>query len=281
MRPSRAATLGLLLYAVLVAGCITRPVRQPVYKEAGVEVFLRGEKRLSSYVEKDFDHPVTISAVRMTHILSRLDIRKSVDEGNRRVPAIPTDILYSVADGLSKALGQASVNQEAVVMAVRKERTLRILDQDYLTSFVAYVRGDQLYIHLARSDWFVPDKRRQSRGLPEPRVGEHPTRLKLYGGTAMTLLDTQSIAVSWRDPIFSRATRTKILPTGEVKRKTILLESPGGEFSEEEVLEGQARYPSGLTPGQLRALADLEEARAAGLITEADYRLRVQEILDQ
>ena len=281
MHPSRAARLALLLCTALVAGCITRPVHQPVYKEKGVEVFLRAEKRLRSYVEQGFDHPVTISAVRMTHILSRLDIRKSVEEGNRRAPAIPTDILYSVAEGLTRSLERASANQEAVVMAVRKERTLRILDQDYLTSFVAYVRGDQLYIHLARSDWFVPDNRRQNRGLPEPQVGEHPTKLKLYGGTAMTLLDTQSVAVFWRDPIFSRATRTKILPTGEVKRKTILLESRGGEFTEEELLKGQASYPVGLTPGQLRALADVEEARAAGLITEAEYRLRVQEILDR
>ena len=162
-------------------------------------------------------------------------------------------------------------------MAIRTERSFRVFDQDYLTAFVAYIRGDQLYVHLARSDWFVPD-RVKSKGLPQPKVGEHPTKLKLYAGTAMALVDKQSAAIQWRDPIFSRPTRTKILPGGEVKRKTILLESPEG-IPEEELPE-RVSVPSGLSPAQLRALADLEEERLSGKITEAEYRMRQREILD-
>ena len=37
--------------------------------------------------------------------------------------------------------------------------------------------------------------------------------------------------------------------------------------------------PSGLSPEQLRALADLEEARRAGEITEAEYAAEQQRIL--
>lgn len=284
MRHARAAVLALLCCALLLSGCLTRNVRQEVFREGRVDVFLRSQKRLNRVVQKDYSHPVTISSVRMTHILSRLDIRKSVDEGNRRDPAIPTEVLYRVANGVSRALQRASENQEVVVMAVQKKRTLKILDQDYLTSFVAYVRDDKLYIHLSRSDWSVPEKRKGQEQLPEPRIDDEPRRFRLYPGTAMTLLDRGTIAVAWRDPIFSRPTRTKILPTGEVKRKTILLESEGGDFSEDELLEDaaeQAQYPSGLTPGQLRALADLEEARMAGAITEAEYRLRRDEILNR
>jgi hypothetical protein len=230
-------------------------------------------------VTKGYNHPVTISTVRIAHILSRLDVRDSVEDGNRRKPAIPTELLYDVADGMSRALERAGENQEVVVMAVRTERTFKVFDQDYLTSLVAYVRGDQLYIHMSRVDWFVPDNKR-GQGLPQPRVGDHPTKMKLYPGTAMTLVDTQSAAIDWRDPIFSRPTRTKILPTGEVKRKTILLESADGEQVGEEI-EALPELPPGLTPAQLRALADLEEERQAGRISESEFRNRQREILDQ
>ena len=104
-------------------------------------------------------------------------------------------------------------------------------------------------------------------------------RFKLFGGTAMTLIDKQSVAVNWRDPIFKRPTRTKLLPTGEVRRKTILLESP--EELEDEELEGPAKLPTGLTAAKLRALADLEEGRETGRITEAEYRARQREILGE
>ena len=279
MRSDRAAALALLpCVALLASACITRQVRQDVYQAGKIEVFLRTDKRLTSAVPKGNDHPVTISAVRIAHILSRLDVRDSVEDGNRRKPAIPTDVLYDVAEGVSRALARASEDQEVVVMAVRTERTFKVFDQDYLTSFVAYVRGDQLYVHLSRSNWFVPDRRRE-QGLPQPRVGEHPMKMKLYPGTAMALVDEQSAAIDWRDPIFSRPTRTKILPTGEVKRKTILLESTEGVSGEE--LESLPALPPGLTPAQLRALADLEEERQAGAITEAEYRNRAREIMDQ
>jgi hypothetical protein len=279
MRSCRTSALAALACAAfLPSACVTRQARQDVYEVGKTEVFLRSDKRLTSVVPKGNSHPVTISTVRIAHILSRLDVRDSAEDGNRRKPAIPTEILYDVAEGMSRALARAGENQEVVVMAVRTERTFKVFDQDYLTSLVAYVRGDQLYVHLSRIDWFVPDNRR-GQGLPQPRVGDHPTKMKLYPGTAMTLVDAQSAAIDWRDPIFTRPTRTKILPTGEVKRKTILLESAeGGGAEETEVLP---ELPPGLTPAQLRALADLEEERQAGRISESEYRNRQREILDQ
>jgi hypothetical protein len=280
MRSSRAAALALLpCVALLASACVTRQSRQDVYEQGDVEVFLRSDKRLTGVVPKGYSHPATISAVRIAHILSRLDVRDAAEDGNRRKPAIPTDVLYDIAEGVSRALARAGENQEVVVIALRTERTFKILDQDYLTSFVTYVRGDQLFVHLSRSDWFVPDSRRsRGQGLPQPEIGEHPTKMKLFPGTAMTLVDAQSAAIEWRDPIFSRPTRTKILPTGEVKRKTILLESADGDLAEEEALQP---VPSGLSPAQLRALADLEEERQAGRISESEYRNRAREIIDQ
>ena len=168
-------------------------------------------------------------------------------------------------------------------MAIRTERSLGILSNDYLTSLIAYARGDKLYIHLSRSEHLLKDNNAKNQKLPQPRLSDSPDSFRLYGGTAMTLIGSNAVAIAWRDPVFKRPTRTKILPTGEVKRKTILLESPAeGDLAEEAVEEGapgRARVPAGLSPGQLRALADLEEERLAGRITETEYRIRQQEIV--
>lgn len=278
MRRHRSAALVLWLCGVvLCSGCFTRHVREDVYQERLIEVFLRSDRKNFSPVVKSYDHPVTISAVRMAHILSRLDIRKSVDKGGRRIPAIPTVALYSIADGISRALSRADEDQEVVVMAIEKKRSFGIFDQDHLTALVAYVRGKLLYIHLARSDWAVPERKKDAP--PQPVVGENPTKLKLYPDTAMILIDTHSVKISWRDPIFNKPTRTRILATGEVMRKTILLESPVEDVLDDPQ-ERAPLPPAGLSPAQLRALADIEEQRLAGLITEGMYRIRQQEILD-
>ncbi|MGH0032891.1 MAG: hypothetical protein ACQGVC_24125 [Myxococcota bacterium] len=278
---SRFAVVLLLGVATLASGCLTRHVREDVFKQDRVQVFLRQDERLFRDVVKGYDHPATISAVRIAHILSRIDMRLQVKEGNRRKPAIPTELLYQIADGMSQSLARAGENQEVVVMALRSERNLAVLSSEYLTSLIAYVRADKLYIHLSHSDDLMKDSYRKGEKLPAPRLSDSPSRFRLYGGTAMTLISSNAVAVAWRDKVFSRPTRTKILPTGEVKRKTILLESPD-VVEEEEALEGpsRAKVPDGLSPGQLRALADLEEERLSGAITETEYRMRQQEILE-
>ena len=270
--------LAVLCALPLVATGCTTLTREDVYKEDKVEVFLRSESRLFRGVAKGFDHPATISGFRVAHVLSRIDVRHSIEDGNRREPAVPTQMLYSVADGVSKALAKAGPDQEIVVMALRVDKTFGVLREEYLTSFVAYVRGEQLFIHLAKSDQIVRTRRRDER-LPQPRVGEESEKVKIFPGTAMTLVGQQVVAVSWRDPIFARPTRTKILPTGEIKRKTILLESPE-EVVDEESYADTDWLPPNLSPRQLRELADLEEERAAGAITEANYRSRRRAILE-
>jgi hypothetical protein len=279
MAPStRSAAFGVLVL-LLAAGCITRPVREDVYREGTIEVFLRSDKRWTRILEKEYEHPVTISPVRMSHILSRIDVRigsKASKKSEQRVPAIPTEMLIPIAEGVSKALAQADANQEVVVMAVRRFKRFHVFERKYLTSFVAYARDDRLYIHLARSEWEVPQRRQEK--MPEPRIGEHPMNFRLYSGTAMTLVDAQSVAVEWRNPVFARPTRTQILPSGEVRRKTILMESPPEQWSADEPKVDA--LPENLSPQQLRALADLEERRQQGRVTEAEYREQRHEILE-
>lgn len=282
MRRHRIACAVLLAAVSLLAtGCLTRHVREEVFDQDRMQVFLRTDKRLFSTVQKGYDHPATISAVRIAHILSRIDLRWSAKEGNQRAPAIPTELLYPMADGVSQALAKAAENQEVVVMGIRKQRRFAILDDQYLTSLILYVRADKLYVHLSHSDYLLKESYRPGEKLPQPRLSDDPGRFRLYGGEAMTLIASNAMAVHWRDPIFKVATRTKILPTGEVKRKTILLESPAEDVpeGEDEGLAEPVSLPSGLTPAQLRELADLEEARLEGRVTESEYRIRQREIL--
>ena len=132
-------------------------------------------------------------------------------------------------------------------MAIRDTERWGVFDHDYLTSFVAFVRDERLYVHLSRHDWEIP-KTRDER-VPEPRGGDHPQRFKLYAGTAMSLVSDQSVAVDWRDPVFARPSRTRVLPSGEVVRREILMESPPEVRDTDDPL---ARMPRSLSAAAAR-----------------------------
>ena len=275
--PSRAPVACALLLVVLGASaCVSRPVRRNVIQGDAITVFLRSENQWGSPVAKEYDQPVTIASVRLAHILSRLDIRTPVEDGNDRLPAIPTEFLYPMADAMAKALAEATSDEQVVVMAIRRTKNFYLFDRKHLTSLLAYVRGDHLFIHLSRSDWEIPPRRKDK--LPEPSVGDHPMPFRIYPGTAMAQIDTQSVAVDWRDPVFREPTRTQITPGGEVVRRTILMESPRSEWAEDNP-KGRGPNLEGMSPDQLRELADLEERRRRGLIDEANYRSQRDQIL--
>jgi hypothetical protein len=149
-----------------------------------------------------------------------------------------------------------------------------VFDHDYLTSLILFVRDERLYVYVSHHDWEIP-KTRDER-VPEPHLGDNPQNFKLYASTAMSLVSDQAVAIDWRDPVFAKPTRTRVLPSGEVVRREILMETP------EEVKDSgdaAAPLPENLSPEQLRGLADLEEQRRAGKITETEYRARRREIL--
>jgi len=276
MLGARLSAVAIALATLSLMGCATRFVKEQVFDSEGIRTYLRTEKGFRRVVEKEYDHPVTIASVRLAHILSRIDVRHRAEDGGRREGAIQTDMLFATAEGLSEALAQANSDQQAVVMAFRKERRLGVFDGEFLTSFVAYVRDGTLFVHLSRLDWPVPDRR--GLDIPEPRIGDDFSKFRIQGGEAITVIDPQSVAIDWRDTVFRRPTRTKVLPSGKVVRKTILLESPA-ETWDDDVPE-VPDLPAGLTPEQLRALADIEEARREGEITEPEYRARKRQVLE-
>jgi hypothetical protein len=272
--PRRLARLAALALAALAAsGCITRTVRHTVLDDGRNHVLLRSEKRGGEPVDRGFQHPLRIAPVRLAHILSRIDLEDDSGKKRERRPAVPTETLYAVADALSKGLAAADPSQEVVVQSVRRGKHLAVFDRFYLTSLLVWVKDDTLYLQVGRSEWEIPVRRRDQ--LPEPHPGEHPQKFRLLIDQGMSLVDAQSVAVDWRDPIFARPTRTRITPSGKVQRRTILMESE----PEEEAPAPRPALAPDLTPEQLRALADLEEARRQGQLSEAEYAVRRNRIL--
>jgi hypothetical protein len=266
------------LCAGLALGCATRPA--PVFDEGGIRVFLRSDVRWFRTVDKGYAHPVTIAPVRVAHILSRIDLKPpsgflvSFEGDKQRVPAVSTDALYTIAEGVSKALAAAEPNQEVIVMAIRDTKRWGVFDHDFLTSLILFVRDERLYVQVCHHDWEIP-KTRDER-IPEPHLGDKPQSFKLYASTAMSLVSDQAVAIDWRDPVFAKPSRTRVLPSGEVERREILMESP------EEVKDSGdpgMSLPENLSPEQLRSLADIEEQRRAGRITETEYRARRRAVL--
>jgi hypothetical protein len=267
----RVLLLGLLA-ALLATGCLTRSITTPVFEQGQTQVLLRSQKKGGGTLPKGYAHPLAISAARVAHILSRIDLRRG-DETDR-VAAIPLDSLYVIADGVAQAFGKADANQEVVVMSVRRGRHWGIFDRSYLTSFVAWCKDDLLYVNVARSDWEIP--RNLETDLPQPRIDEEVMKFRLVASEGMSLVGPQTIAAVWRDPIFKRATRTRILPGGKVVRREVLMESP--EETPPAPLATDV-LPANLAPDTLRQLADLEESKKRGEITQAEYGTLREKIL--
>ena len=268
----RRALLPLLI-ALLTTGCITRSVKQQVFEHDLTQVSLRSQKRWTDTIPKDFQHPLAISTARMAHILSRIDLRTGTGDGER-IPAIPLDLLYVVAEGMTKAFAQADPNQEIVVMAIERSKHWGVFDRRKLTSLVAHQRDNLIYIHLVRSGWEIPNNLKTD--LPEPYSDEQVMSFRLVPSEGMTLVSPQGVAVVWRDPVFKRPTRTRILPGGKVVRREILMESP--EDTPETPVATDV-LPANLAPETLRRLADLEEQRSRGEVTQTQYNVLRENIL--
>lgn len=234
-------------------------------------MILRGETRGGDPVDRGFDHPITIASIRMAHILSRIDVEDDSGKKKERRPAIPTEILYPLADALAKGLAAANPSQEVVVQSVRRTKRFGVFDRYYLTSLLVFAKDDLLHVQVARSDWEIPIRRRDQ--LPEPHPGEQEQSFRLLVDEGMSLADAQSAVVDWRDPVFAKPSRTRITPGGKVLRTTILMESA------EEAPAPRPDVSGELSPEQLRALADLEEARREGKLSEAEYAVERNRIL--
>lgn len=282
---SRRATVPPLagLLAASCLGCLgPRVLREPVYEQAGVEAYLRSYEVDGEVVPRGFDHPAIIAGVRLSHILAFVDVEIGKGEDATQEAAVAPQMIFATGDALSAALEQAGPDQEVVVRAVRHDRRFGIFTRKYLTSFLAHVEGGQLVLSFGHVDWEIPKARGgvASIGdeLPEPEPSKTQMRFRIVPNDAVQVRGTQTALVDWRDDRFRDPQQIRLLPTGEVRRRTILLQAP--PEPESEAPADVDAVPSGLSPQTLRDLADLEEARRQGEISEAEYRERRRALLE-
>ncbi len=276
----RSVALAVLVAcAAALAGCMT--TKKTILKRTEITVQLIS--RRGDNVE--LNHPVIIAPVRLSHILARIDIRLSVKDGQQRVPAFQIESLDSISRGLAQGLREAGPNQRVIVYSFYRAKRFGIFDKKYLTSFIAYVHRENLFVHLSRSNWEIPPRKKDN--LPEPKIGKFPSKFRVLPGKAMKLVDEQSLAIAWSDELFKKPTRTRITPSGKVMRKTILMESVEPEIDSnaesdavEAELKQQLTIPAGILAKTLRELADLQEQRQRGEIGEYNYQRQRKKILD-
>ena len=277
MLPFRPAFPALALCLAAALGC-SNYGRNVLQQSGENKVVLRSEKSIGTVVSKDYDHPITISGTRLAHILSRIDIRTDDSDANSRKPAIPAELVYELGDKLANALAKATKDEEVVIVASRRERSLGVFTHDYITSFSAFVRGDLLHIRLYHLDWEQPGGGPQAK-VDEPQPDRQVMQFKIVPGQGMNPEGAQTVAVSWRDPIFRSPTAVRVTAGGKIVRRTVLMETeaPPEEGEQEETLPSVTT--GDLSPDQLRALADLEESRRDGQVSEGDYQTQRARIL--
>jgi hypothetical protein len=269
--------LAIAALALFATACAGRYVREPVYDDGGISVVLRSESRAGKTVARNFDHPATISGLRVAHVLARVDVRMGTDEGGERVPAFPTISLYKIGEELARAFTKATPDQEIVVKAVREEKRFGIFHARYLTSFSAWMRGGDLVIHLSRVEWEIP-KTEEAEEIPEVYTDRVVQDFKVFAAEGIIPAGDQQIAADWRNPVFRKATNVRVGGDGKLMRRKVLLESETPEEGAA-VEQKEAEVPHDLSPATLRALADLQERRAAGEISETTYHRERRDLL--
>ena len=275
-RPKLAGAFALAMTALLASGCMTKVVKLPVFDENGVEVFLRYDSRGGKPVDRGFSHPVVIAPVRLTNLLARIEVRKG--DKPEREPAIPTALLYPIGDGVARALAKADPSQEVLVMATERKRNMAIFTQDYLTSLIIWNQDDKIFVKLGHLDWAIPKDKKEEQ-IPEPKVGEIVGKNRAVPSDGIAAEGNQLVTANWRDPIFKDSGALHIRPGGQVVRRTVLMDSGEEAALPSEPATGAAVPPQGVSPEGLRALADLEESRRRGELTEADYQAKRRQIL--
>jgi hypothetical protein len=270
----RLAAATTLAAALGSLGCAATYVRTPVYKQGETQIYLRGLEKHGKAIERGFEHPLAIAPVRLTNILARLEVKAKGDKEQRK-PAIPTGVLYEIGEGAAQALGKANSSQEVVVMAIERKRSLGVFTTNYATTLLLWGQDGKLMIQLSKLD--EPMSRDPNDKLQEPSTDESDLKKrKMLPGDGVEPKGPMLVAVDWRDPVFTQSA-VRIRPGGEVVRRTILLETPEDKPAGEK--DGGAAPPDTLSPEALRALADLEETRRRGELTESEYQSRRRAIL--
>ncbi len=276
----RASAAALVATLLALSGCMTKVAKIPISDENGVLVFLRYESKGGKTVDRGYSQPVVIAPVRLTNMLARIEVRKG--DKPERQPAIPTPLLYPIGEGLARALAKADSGQEVVVMATERKRNLAIFTQDYLTSLIVWNVDDKVFVKLGHLDWAVPKDSKDvkdAKDMPEPQLDEIVGKSRAVPSEGISAEGNQLVTANWRDPLFKDSGQLHVRPGGQVVRRSVLMDSGEEVTAPAEPMSGAAVPPQGVSPENLRALADLEESRRRGELTEGDYQAKRRQIL--
>jgi hypothetical protein len=271
-------TVALVLLAALAlsaTACAGRYVREPVYEDPEISVVLRSEKNWQTVVPRGYSHPATVSALRIAHVLARIDVRMGSEEGGERTPAFATAALYKVGEEVARAFSKATPDQQVIVKAVRMEKRYGIFHARYLTSFAAWMRGDDLVIHLSRVEWQLPKEDEET--IPEVYVDRVGQDFKVLPAEGIVPNGDQELAADWRNPVFREATHVKVGADGRLLRRQVLME--GDAPPEEDREAAPTALPLDLPAETLRALAELQDRRQRGEISETTYHRERRDLL--
>ncbi len=266
------AAAGLAVVALALPGCLTTYHRSSVVKERNLQISLRAERRGGRPVDSSLAHPATISPVRVANILARIDVRDDTQDGIRRA-AIPTELLSPIAAAVPRAFAEANPSQKVVVRAVRTTRRLGVFAKKFMTGMVLWMQDDDLVLSLTHLD--VRVERSTGEPMPEPFADRPQGAFRVVGGRAMSPVASNTLLIAWKDPVFRQATHVRSERDGRLMRREVLLEDEAVEAP-----EASEPLPDGLAPEALRRLADLEELRRDGRISEAEYQRRRQALLE-
>ncbi len=271
---ARRALLSAGLALAVCSGCGPKLVRETVFEGDGVHVELRRSVQGGSPVARGYEHPVTIAAVRVAHILALINHE---DAKGAQHPTLRSEHVYPLGEGIAQALAKASPDDEVAAAVFPVERRLGIFQRERVTAFRAYVQDDELVLEFYSINANI--ERGGPRGseykIPE-EVPSWKPGFRLIPGEAQRLEGRRRLMLEWRNSYFARPPSLR-LRDGKLQRRTILMqeEVPG------ESLPTAPELPSpALRDAQIRALDQIDATRRSGLISESEYRRRRRLVLE-
>lgn len=258
----RAPRLALVAAGIAALACGARYARVPLRESPDLMVALRSESKGGVALARGFSQPATISPLRAAAVLGHIELRESSGDAAEQRGAIPRELATQLGGVLAEALARADATQEVVVRAKRRERRLGIFTRSFATSFVAFIDAEgRLQVHLVDADRELPPG--EDGALPEPIAGRSVHAFKVLPGPGIAVLGQRAVAIDWRADTFSGPA-----PQQGAQRRTILMDSGAPAPAELPIAEG----PLPEDPARLGALGELDEARRAGRISEAEYQ---------
>ncbi len=267
--------------ALLLAACGPKLIVRDVYEssDGDVKVTLRHTVDGGDAVHpvpRGYDHPVTVSDVRVAHILAQIT---HLDAEEQSHPTIRSVHVYPLAEGLSRALAAAGPDDEVVAVAFTRERRLGIFTYDMVTSFRVTMQEPMMNVDFftIRQKLEKDPKRRTERIYEVPReLPEKAPNFQIKVTRMQVPRGLRGLAFVWRDPYYARPVSLS-LRGGRLRRRTILMEM------EPEELQPEGYEPTAspvLRDAQLRALDRLDASRRGGELGEEEFQRRRRLVLE-